>query len=236
MKKQFEEFFNPLEDEDIESLLLPQRNEKLRSLSASFFNRKYLLSVTGGSLRNQRQAVFVKPKQGAQKIIVGLLWNAMFGRKFKVIHWNILFDLFIRTIDNNRASRAMLTVLRLTAASKDVRDMFSNMDSVSRIVKRKMDKDKAEQFLNQLVNSFGMQFPKTAPVINELLDISQGNYNPPKPKRPQRKRGYDDKGHLPDETNPIVLPELSVQVEDKEDLFDLLLRQTDRYFKFFYQG
>jgi hypothetical protein len=81
-----------------------------------------------------------------------------------------------------------------------------------------------------------MQFPKTAPVINELLDISQGNYNPPKPKRPQRKRGYDDKGHLPDETNPIVLPELSVQVEDKEDLFDLLLRQTDRYFKFFYQG
>jgi hypothetical protein len=225
-----------LEDEDIESLLLPQRNEKLRSLSASFFNRKYLLSVTGGSLRNQRQAVFVKPKQGAQKIIVGLLWNAMFGRKFKVIHWNILFDLFIRTIDNNRASRAMLTVLRLTAASKDVRDMFSNMDSVSRIVKRKMDKDKAEQFLNQLVNSFGMQFPKTAPVINELLDISQGNYNPPKPKRPQRKRGYDDKGHLPDETNPIVLPELSVQVEDKEDLFDLLLRQTDRYFKFFYQG
>jgi hypothetical protein len=236
MKREFEEFFNPLEDEDIESLLLPQRNEKLRSLSASFFNRKYLLSVTGGSLRNQRQAVFVKPKQGAQKIIVGLLWNAMFGRKFKVIHWNILFDLFIRTIDNNRASRAMLTVLRLTAASKDVRDMFSNMDSVSRIVKRKMDKDKAEQFLNQLVNSFGMQFPKTAPVINELLDISQGNYNPPKPKRPQRKRGYDDKGHLPDETNPIVLPELSVQVEDKEDLFDLLLRQTDRYFKFFYQG
>lgn len=236
MKREFEEFFNPLEDEDIESLLLPQRNEKLRSLSASFFNRKYLLSVTGGSLRNQRQAVFVKPKQGAQKIIVGLLWNAMFGRKFKVIHWNILFDLFIRTIDSNRASRAMLTVLRLTAASKDVRDMFSNMDSVSRIVKRKMDKDKAEQFLNQLVNSFGMQFPKTAPVINELLDISQGNYNPPKPKRPQRKRGYDDKGHLPDETNPIVLPELSVQVEDKEDLFDLLLRQTDRYFKFFYQG
>jgi hypothetical protein len=236
MKREFEEFFNPLEDEDIESLLLPQRNEKLRSLSASFFNRKYLLSVTGGSLRNQRQAVFVKPKQGAQKIIVGLLWNAMFGRKFKVIHWNILFDLFIRTIDNNRASRAMLTVLRLTAASKDVRDMFSNMDSVSRIVKRKMDKDKAEQFLNQLVNSFGMQFPKTAPVINELLDISQGNYNPPKPKRPQRKRGYDDKGHLPDETNPIVLPELSVQVEDREDLFDLLLRQTDRYFKFFYQG
>jgi hypothetical protein len=236
MKREFEEFFNPLEDEDIESLLLPQRNEKLRSLSASFFNRKYLLSVAGGSLRNQRQAVFVKPKQGAQKIIVGLLWNAMFGRKFKVIHWNILFDLFIRTIDNNRASRAMLTVLRLTAASKDVRDMFSNMDSVSRIVKRKMDKDKAEQFLNQLVNSFGMQFPKTAPVINELLDISQGNYNPPKPKRPQRKRGYDDKGHLPDETNPIVLPELSVQVEDKEDLFDLLLRQTDRYFKFFYQG
>lgn len=236
MKREFEEFFNPLEDEDIESLLLPQRNEKLRSLSASFFNRKYLLSVTGGSLRNQRQAVFVKPKQGAQKIIVGLLWNAMFGRKFKVIHWNILFDLFIRTIDNNRASRAMLTVLRLTAASKDVRDMFSNMDSVSRIVKRKMDKDKAEQFLNQLLNSFGMQFPKTAPVINELLDISQGNYNPPKPKRPQRKRGYDDKGHLPDETNPIVLPELSVQVEDKEDLFDLLLRQTDRYFKFFYQG
>jgi hypothetical protein len=236
MKREFEEFFNPLEDEDIESLLLPQRNEKLRSLSASFFNRKYLLSVTGGSLRNQRQAVFVKPKQGAQKIIVGLLWNAMFGRKFKVIHWNILFDLFIRTIDNNRASRAMLTVLRLTAASKDVRDMFSNMDSVSRTVKRKMDKNKAEQFLNQLVNSFGMQFPKTAPVINELLDISQGNYNPPKPKRPQRKRGYDDKGHLPDETNPIVLPELSVQVEDKEDLFDLLLRQTDRYFKFFYQG
>jgi hypothetical protein len=234
MKREFEEFFNPLEDEDIESLLLPQRNEKLRSLSASFFNRKYLLSVTGGSLRNQRQAVFVKPKQGAQKIIVGLLWNAMFGRKFKVIHWNILFDLFIRTIDNNRASRAMLTVLRLTAASKDVRDMFSNMDSVSRIVKRKMDKDKAEQFLNQLVNSFGMQFPKTAPVINELLDISQGNYNPPKPKRPQRKRGYDDKGHLPDETNPIVLPELSVQVEDKEDLFDLLLRQTDRYFNYFY--
>jgi hypothetical protein len=236
MKREFEEFFNPLEDEDIESLLLPQRNEKLRSLSASFFNRKYLLSVPGGSLRSQRQAVFVKAKASSQKIIVGLLWNAMFGRKFKVIHWNILFDLFIRTIDNNRASRAMLTVLRLTAASKDVRDMFSNMDSVSRIVKRKMDKDKAEQFLNQLVNSFGMQFPKTAPVINELLDISQGNYNPPKPKRPQRKRGYDDKGHLPDETNPIVLPELSVQVEDKEDLFDLLLRQTDRYFKFFYQG
>jgi hypothetical protein len=235
MKRTFEDFFNPLEEEERENLLKSQHNEKLRSLSTSFFARKYLLSVPGGSVRSQRQAVFVKPLvSNSQKILVGLLWNALFGKKFRVIHWNLLFDVLIRTLDKNSSSRALMLVLRLTATSKDVRDLNSCIDPVRRIVSRKLDEEHKEVFLKNLEAHLGLRLPEKAPKIEELLEIEVGNYNPRKPKIPQRKRGYDDKGNLPDKSNPIVPSDDSESLEAMEDIFELLLRQTDRYFNFFY--
>jgi hypothetical protein len=229
----FEEFFSPLEGEDLESLF-SEHNEKLRSLSASFFNRHYLLSVSSGLVRQERQAVFIKPLQlNAQKILVGLLWTALYGKNFRVVHWNLLFDVLLRTIQHDRPSWALMLILRLTATSKDARDLNTKLDPVRRIIGRKVDAETKNKLLKQLENALGVRLPQKDPKIEKLLDIERRAYRPRPPKLPQRKRGYDDKGHLPDETNPKV-PASNELLPEKQDFFALLLRQTDQQFRFFY--
>jgi hypothetical protein len=97
-----------------------------------------------------------------------------------------------------------------------------------------LDEEHKEVFLKNLEAHLGLRLPEKAPKIEELLEIEVGNYNPRKPKIPQRKRGYDDKGNLPDKSNPIVPSDDSESLEAMEDIFELLLRQTDRYFNYFY--
>jgi len=229
----FKDFLDPLEVEDLESLF-PQRNEKLRSLSASFFDRKYLLSCEPtGPVRPQRQAVYVKAKSGnGQKILVGLLWTALFGKNFKVIHWNLLFDILLRTAKDDGPSRALMLILRLTATSKDARDLNTNLDPVRRIIRRSTQKDEEYRFkMNQFERLLGIRLPGKDPKIENLLEFHQGPYSARPATRSQRKRGYNDKGHLPDKTNPKVPLGSSEPLEEKEDIFALLLRQTDSAFR-----
>jgi hypothetical protein len=98
-----------------------------------------------------------------------------------------------------------------------------------------LEGERKEAFLRKLENSLGLRLPKKEPKIQELLKIPPEpvNYWPRKPKFPQRKRGYDDKGHLPEESKLELVPDVSV-LEESEDIFELLLRQTDASFRFFY--
>jgi hypothetical protein len=234
----YEDFLSPLEAEEIDALLSEQ-DEKLRSLPASFFSRTYLLSSVDGFQPGTkvRQALFVKHQSNQpMEIIRGLFWTALYGKKFKVVHWNLLFDLFLRTIQPNSTSRAILLILRLTATSKDVRDMNSNIDPVRRIVGRTLgdNKEAKENFMKRLEASLGVgRLPQKQVRMENLLSWQTGVYQPRPPKRTQRKKGYDDKGHLPDRTNPIVLPEDNHPWEEKQDVFALLLRQTDQKTRFF---
>jgi hypothetical protein len=141
----FQDLISPLDAEELNSLFSSDDSESLRNLSVSFYRRKYLLSVPGG-LRSARQAIYVRPiGSSAQKITGALLWEAMFGKNFRVIHWNILFDILLRTIRPNRSSWALMLILRLTATSKDARDHNTKLDPVRRIIRRTLQNEEQEK-------------------------------------------------------------------------------------------
>jgi hypothetical protein len=82
--------------------------------------------------------------------------------------------------------------------------------------------------MEKLLKSLPLRLPQKDPKIEKVLpfEISRVRVRPP--VIPQRKRGYDDKGTLRTETKPDLIPSVTVdQLEAKEDIFDLLLRQTD---------
>jgi hypothetical protein len=220
-------FIGPLEEESLQSLF-PDKSSRLRSLPASFFRRSYPIEKYDSQSGTKKKVVIKPLVQNSDKIIVGLLWTACFGRNFRVYHWNLLFDILLRTLSHDRTSRALMLILRLTATSKDARDFSTKLDPVNRVVGRKVEKIEQQSFMETLLSSLPYRLPKKDPKIDTLLDIQISSLRVRPPLIPQRKRGYNDKGTLRDETRPELVPSVEFEeLEKKEDVFELLLRQTD---------
>lgn len=225
---QLEDLLSPLEAERIKSVFSPDR-VKVRSLSTSFFRFSIPLSTTSSS--SSYKALQIEPvASSAQKILVGLLWHAMFGRKLKIVHWFILFQVFSKTINDNAQSRTILAILMIIT-SKDGRSWNTNLDPVMRVVRRKSRKD-PELIVQELLKDLPFRLPKKAPKIDDLFRIREVSVSMQRPKDSNRIGvGYKDKGSLNSGSKIEPLPpDLFLE---REDIFDRLLRQIEsKYQKF----
>jgi hypothetical protein len=98
------------------------------------------------------------------------------------------------------------------------------------------NEEQEKEFIQRILKALPLRLPQKDPHLSELLEWKIQLYQPKPPKRTQRKRGYDDKGHLPDETKPRVTYDSTEPFEEEQDVFDLLLRQTDGLFRKFFPG
>lgn len=219
---------NILSYNDAEALvaLLGPKKSKLRSLPTSFFRRKLPLSAKAG--KRLVPAIEVKPLSGStEKILVALIWEACFGKNFRVIHWNILFDCLTKTIQNDRASEALMRILRILSTAQAGRDFKTHLRPVRKIVSRKfMDQAKSEEYIQKrILDLLPFKLPKKNPHLEKLLSI---NYDSRiiqrKPLEPNRIGvGYKDKGSL--RQDGIQEP-LGYEFQSRADYFEQLIAAT----------
>jgi hypothetical protein len=225
---EFETFLDPLEVERIKSVFSPDR-VKVRQLTLSFFHTRIPLTPT--SYGRSYKALEVTPIAfNAEKILVGLLWHAMFGKKFKIVHWNILFNVFTKTINDNNQSRAILAILMIITARAG-KSWNTTLVPVMTIVRRKSSED-YDKIIQELLNMLPFRLPKKAPKIESLIKFEEVEVYLRRPKDPNRIGvGYKDKGSLGSESTIEALPpDLFLE---REDVFDLLLRQVKQRYQIY---
>lgn len=217
------DILDPLDAEDI-FIQMSSENVKIRSLVSTFFKCKIPLERTSG--KNSVPALEVYPlTRTSSKIVVGLLWHACFGRKFKVYHWYILFRLFTRTLQKSRQSEALLTILCILTANAEAMRWQSNMKPLRSILVQKLGDEQGTKVLEKILKDLPFQLPKKGPKIDDLLEITKGTIKQRKPKELARIGvGYKDKGNLP-KGSTLEYPTLPF-IEETEDVFVVLHRQV----------
>jgi hypothetical protein len=217
------DILGPLEAETL-FVQISSENVKIRSLVSTFFKCKIPLERTAN--KSDVLALDVKPLTGkSSKIVVGLLWHACFGRKFKTYHWYILFRLFTRTLQKSRESEALLAILCILTANAEAKRWQSNLKPLRSILVGKLGDEQGTKVLNDILKQLPYQLPKKGPKIDDLLDIRQGTIRQRKPKELVRIGvGYKDKGNLP-KGSTLEFPNIPYE-EEIEDQFDVLLRQV----------
>lgn len=221
------DFTDLLEQEDLRFLLSP-KNRKVRSLVSTFFRRKIPLEPTSG--KSKVRAIVVKPKtRHSSQIVVGLLWNALYGRKFKVYHWYILFIVLLRTMEKDKCSEAILSVLMILSTQVGAIKWQSNMKPLRSLLLRHYDDRTTREILMKLRKDFPYQLPRTGPKIDDLMDVSVGWIFQRKPKELARIGvGYKDQGSLSKRGFTPELPNLEDFLSDYEDTFEILVRRIKR--------
>lgn len=187
-------YLDPLEADRIK-ILVSSENAKIRSLATSFFKFRIPLEPTAG--RDTVKAISVRPLvDNTDKILVGLLWEACFGKKFKVIHWHILMHVLIRTIEKDRQSEALLAILTIMTANAATSNWSTNMVPLRTILFKKLDEDKAQNLLEYLLDSLPIRLPKKRPTIEKSLSVKlDGSIKQKRPREISRIGvGYKDKG------------------------------------------
>lgn len=186
------------------------RGIPVQELPLSVRPTKIPLESTAG--RRIVRAISVRSSVKGQQLIVGLLWHACFGKKFKVIHWQFLFELVDRTKKWSILSQVVFDVLMIlndTAKADRLNQYMSNLRPVKSLLADQRQLDK----LLMKLELTGMKLPRKAAPIEELLEI---NFNDSiklrKPNEPARIGvGYKDKGSLglpgteydPDQISPF---------------------------------
>lgn len=223
------DFLNSLEAERIKILFAP-KNQKIRGLSSSFFDFKIALESTAG--KQKVKAISVKPKSTTDKILVGLLWEAFFGKKFKVVHWFILFNVLIRTLKESKESEVLLGILTIMTANAATSHWRSNMKPLRTILYSRLDEEQADKLLNYLLDSIPVQLPKKRPKIENSLSVDLKGFiyqRAPKPKR-YIAVGYKDKGSLGKARADLSDPSSEIQME-VDRTYEVLLRQVKSKYK-----
>lgn len=222
------DLLGPLEEDRLKSIFASDR-VKARSLTTTFYRFRIPLTPKTGATSYkalQIEPVTLKP----EKILVGLLWNAMFGKKFKIVHWFILFQVLSKTLKADNASRAILGILMIITAKAGT-SWNTNIGPVRTIVRRVKDSD-SDRVINGLLRDLPFRLPEKGPKIDDVIKVSIVQVKMRRPKEAARIGvGYRDKGSLNVGSSYDPLP--PDLFEDAEDIFDRLLRQTKkRYRKF----
>jgi hypothetical protein len=213
-----------LEDED-QILFLHQGGEKVRGLVSTFFNCRLPLESTSGKTRIK--AIASKSKtSSSEKILVGLYWNALYGKNFKVYHWFSLFRVFLRTLNKDKVSEAHLAILMILSAQAGATRYQSKMKPVRSLLIRAYGEKAGQELCDKLKESLPFRLPQKGPDLEELLQVTESFIDQKAPRIPNRIGvGYKDQGSLPEigstpETlsNPLFV--------EKEDIFELCLRQV----------
>lgn len=222
------DLLGPLEQERIFMLFTSDR-VKVRSLTTSFYHFRIPLSTGSGT--TSYKALQIKPLlYNPDKILVGLLWNAVFGKKFKIVHWFILFQVLSRTIQFDVKSRTILAILMIITA-KAGQSWNTNLTPVMTII-RKVAPSDFDKEIDELLKGLPVRLPEKGPKIEEIFRISEVTVQMHRPKELVRiGKGYKDKGSL--NSGPGYDPLPPDLFFEAEDVFDRLVRQTrKKYWRF----
>jgi hypothetical protein len=227
------DLLGPLEADRMKVLFAPQ-NLKVRSLTTSFYKFRIPLEPTHD--KSIVKALSIKPAPGvtAEKILVGLLWNVCFGKKFKVVHWTILFNVLIRTMNLDKSSEAIIAILRIVTAHAGRTSKWNScMKPLKTIIYQKLeDREQQKVVLMKILKDLPVRLPEKGPKIEDLLIINfESKIFQTKP--PDAKRigvGYKDKGSLNSGSIIDPIPN-SDFCEDKDEIFVRLLRQSEKTYK-----
>jgi len=222
---QIADLLGPLEAERISILFSPE-NLKVRNLSISFFSFKLPLEPTHS--RTSCKCLIFKPLPGvkAENLLVALLWEAVFGKKFKVYHWYVLFNVLIRTINKDKNSEALLSILVILTANAATTRWNSNLKPMKSIFRRIYGTESHQFELEKLLNNLPYRLPRKSEGIENFMQITEGMFKLEKPKELARIGvGYKDKGSLSSEKVDPELQTFQFFIE-KEEFFDVLLRQV----------
>lgn len=216
------DYLGSLEEERL-NVLFSSENQKIRSLVSTFFKCKIPLEPTHGKKRVR--AIVVRPlTRVSSKIVVGLLWHACYGRKFKVYHWFILFQVLTRTLKKDKNSEALLSALVILTANAGATRWQSNLKPLRSIFVQHYGEERGTRELDKLKLMLPYRLPEKGPIIDDLLEIKLGSILQRKPKELARIGvGYKDKGNLP-KGFTLELP--SSDFMEKEEIFEVLLRQV----------
>lgn len=215
-----EDLLSPLDAETLKSLLTPEKL-RMRGLVPSFF--KFSIPLERNQNSRVKALIFKPLTSNSGKILVGLFWNILFGRKFKVYHWYILFAVLIRTIEKGSQSRNLLKLLVISTSSEG-KTWQSSMKPIKTILTQLHGKDTAEGMITEILKHLPYELPKKGPIIEELLEVKVDSLINKKPTDPRRIGvGYKDKGSL---GNGAPEPESPEFFLEQIDAFDFLLRQV----------
>lgn len=214
-----EYLFNSL-DYETKLRLLSTKKLKLRGLASSDFRVKFPLEP----LHNRKvyKALVLTPLAPPEKILVGLLWTALFGKTLRVYHWLLLFNLTLKTI-NAESSEALIKILLLLYTEKSGKSWNQRFKPVKTRLFQLMG-DNYTKELQSILERLPYQLPKKNPMIENLIGFEIKKFKLQKPKEPRRIGvGYKDKGNLPSGVKPDL--EVSEFLFDLEDKFFHLNRQ-----------
>jgi hypothetical protein len=211
----FEYLFNSLDYETKVRLQSP-KNLKLRGLASSDFKVKFPLEPTHN--RSSYKAISITPLASPEKVLVGLLWTAMFGKNFRVYHWLLLLELLLKTI-NSKGSEAILKILCLLTTENSGQSWNQKYKPMKTLLGKRLSAKDCEREIQDILKNLPFQLPHKDPIIENLVQMKVVDVILKKPKEIRRIGvGYKDKGTLPSGNTPEPL--------DSEFLFDL----EDRFF------
>lgn len=221
---QIADFLGPLEADRL-SILFSTENLKMRNLSIAFFSFRLPLEPTNS--RSSCKCLIFKPLPGAkpETILVSLLSEAVYGKKFKTYHWFLLFNVLIRTINKDKSSEAVLSTLVILAAHAAASRWNTNFKPLKSIFRQVYGPDQQQEKLDEVLKFLPYRLPKKWTDIDSLLQVTTGMLELQKPREVARIGvGYKDKGSLSSKVKPEF--QIVSSFTEKEDCFDVLLRQV----------
>lgn len=182
------------------------------------------LSLSKGIIRIPLEPTFgrrsvkclkIKCLENGTKLVSGLLWHAMFGKRFKTIHNLILFEILNQTNKWSPLAQLVFNVLMLTnrtaKAGSSNTLLYQNLEPVRRLIS-----DSELQKMIAEFESCGMKLATREPDLNGLCAITESViYQHKAPPVARIGVGYKDKGTLPlpgseydpDEITPFCAPD-----------------------------
>lgn len=163
--------------------------------------------------RNRVRCLKVTLLQSGNKVLSGLLWHACFGKKFKLVHNMIFFEILQRTSIYSPLAQTVFDLMvhmNSTAKAGSNENLFwQNLSPV----RKNVPDSKLQEVIARLESS-GIKLPTKEPQLDNLVRLTEGVILQRKPKPVNRIGvGYKDKGTLnssspyePDEITPFSAP------------------------------
>ena len=175
--------------------------------------------------------------------LTALLWSSLFGRDFKVIHWNLLYRFCEKRNFKSDTVAGIFRILRLTSSLTPIVKKLENGNLVKRspswetnirsgrtVLTQALSRVDADSMLKEIL-SFLPELPKKRPGnLDEFFAISTVKVNPRKPLPTARIGvGYKDKGSI-GSSHPIGIDEADLGIWfSRADNFARFSRETQKY-------
>lgn len=201
------------------------------SLRTRYLEMLSPLEPKAGKSLVQHIRVKLKKSRDLKEAFEALLWCAIYGSKhFTVLIWYLLFNIFCKTISDNKQSEALLKILRITTTSRsEGSDLRTHLKPVRTIlVQCLQDNDRAVKYCKILEKDLGIKLPTKIKPLTDYFEITYPLKVQKKSPEPSRIGvGYKDKGTLPKEPKQDPIPDESYNLPENDIFVDLLARTKE---------